>query len=96
MTHEPLRARGTECATERRFFHAVCCGLVPAVFNAANEQAVAAFLAGKLRFTDIPHILSGILEESDHVRGEPTGIPDVLSAEHWARARADELIAGTR
>ena len=67
-------------------------GLVPAVFNAANEQAVAAFLAGKLRFTDIPHILSGILEESDHVRGEPTGIPDVLAAESWARARADELI----
>jgi 1-deoxy-D-xylulose-5-phosphate reductoisomerase len=68
-------------------------GLVPAAFNAANEQAVAAFLAGKLRFTDIPSILSGILEESDHVRGEPTGIPDVLSAEGWARARADELIA---
>jgi 1-deoxy-D-xylulose-5-phosphate reductoisomerase len=68
-------------------------GLVPAVFNAANEQAVAAFLAGKLRFTDIPFILSGILEESDHVRGEPTGIPDVLAAEGWARARADELIA---
>lgn len=67
-------------------------GLVPAVFNAANEQAVAAFLAGKLRFTDIPDVLSGILEESDHVRGEPTGIPDVLSAEDWARARADELI----
>ena len=68
-------------------------GLVPAAFNAANEQAVAAFLAGKLRFTDIPHILSGILEESDHVRTEPTGIPDVLDAEQWARARAEEFIA---
>ena len=68
-------------------------GLVPAVFNAANEQAVAAFLAGNLSFTGISHILAGILDESDHVRSEPGSISDVLAAEHWARARADELIA---
>lgn len=68
-------------------------GLVPAVFNAANEQAVAAFLVGKLSFTGISHILAGILDESDHVRGEPGSISDVLGAQDWARARADELIA---
>ena len=68
-------------------------GLVPAVFNAANEQAVAAFLAGKLSFTGISHILMGILDESDHVRAEPNTISDVLAAEDWARARAEELIA---
>ena len=67
-------------------------GLVPAVFNAANEQAVAAFLAGKLSFTGISHILEGILEESGHVGAEPTSISDVLAAEEWARRRADELI----
>ena len=68
-------------------------GLVPAVFNAANEQAVAAFLAGKLPFTGISHILMGILDEADHVTAEPGSISDVLLAEEWARARADELIA---
>ncbi|MET3803490.1 1-deoxy-D-xylulose-5-phosphate reductoisomerase [Nakamurella sp. UYEF19] len=67
-------------------------GLVPAVFNAANEQAVAAFLTGKLPFTGISHILEGILDEADHVRAEPGSISDVLAAEDWARARADELI----
>ncbi|WP_407938079.1 1-deoxy-D-xylulose-5-phosphate reductoisomerase [Nakamurella panacisegetis] len=67
-------------------------GLVPAVFNAANEQAVAAFLAEKLSFTGISHVLAGILDESDHVRAEPSSISDVVSAEDWARARAEELI----
>ncbi len=73
-------------------------GLVPAVFNAANEQAVAAFLTGKLAFTDISHILEGILDEADHVRAEPGSISDVMAAEKWARVRADELIerAGRR
>lgn len=68
-------------------------GLVPAAFNAANEQAVAAFLAERLPFTGISALLARILEESDHVRAEPSSISDVLTAEDWARARADELIA---
>ncbi len=68
-------------------------GLVPAVFNAANEEAVAAFLAGRLSFTGISQVLAGILDEADHVRREPGSISDVLDAEDWARARADELIA---
>ena len=68
-------------------------GLVPAVFNAANEQAVAAVLAGRLSFVGISRILAGILDEADHVRREPGSISDVLAAEGWARARADELIA---
>ena len=67
-------------------------GLVPAVFNAANEQAVTAFLSEKLAFTGISHILASILDESDHVRAEPRDVSDVLAAEEWARARADELI----
>jgi 1-deoxy-D-xylulose-5-phosphate reductoisomerase len=65
---------------------------VPAVFNAANEQAVAAFLSQKLTFTGISHILMRILDEADHVRAEPNSISDVLAAEDWARSRADELI----
>lgn len=37
-------------------------GSAPAVFNAANECAVAAFLAGKFRFPDIPRAISSALE----------------------------------
>ncbi|WP_373298262.1 1-deoxy-D-xylulose-5-phosphate reductoisomerase [Nakamurella endophytica] len=68
-------------------------GLVPAAYNAANEEAVAAFLAGSLRFSDIPAILAGILEHADPLRTEPGALADVLEAESWARARAGELIA---
>ncbi len=71
-------------------------GLVPAAFNAANEQAVTGFLAGKLPFTGISAVLAGILEESDFLRAEPASLTDVLSAEQWARARADELMEGAR
>ena len=37
-------------------------GSAPAVFNAANECAVAAFLAGKIRFSDIPRAISSALD----------------------------------
>lgn len=37
-------------------------GSAPAVFNAANECAVAAFLAGKIRFADIPRAISSALD----------------------------------
>ena len=63
----------------------------PAVYNAANEQAVAAFLAGRIGFLEI-------VETVERVLGEHAGVttPDlgaVLNAERWARARADELLA---
>jgi 1-deoxy-D-xylulose-5-phosphate reductoisomerase len=38
-------------------------GAAPAVFNAANECAVAGFLAGKLAFMDIPRAISSALDE---------------------------------
>ena len=68
-------------------------GLVPAAYNAANEEAVAAFLAGHLSFTGISHVLQGILEGADGLRAEPGSVADVLEGERWARARAGELIA---
>lgn len=67
-------------------------GGVPTAFNAANEQAVAAFLSTKLSFRGLPAVLARILEESDSVRAEPGSVADVLKVEEWARARADELI----
>ncbi|MBW3068711.1 1-deoxy-D-xylulose-5-phosphate reductoisomerase [Actinomyces sp. 594] len=63
----------------------------PAVLNAANEQAVAAFLDGRLRWLDIVDIDAAVLEA--HCGQPEPGLDDVLAADAWARARADELIA---
>jgi 1-deoxy-D-xylulose-5-phosphate reductoisomerase len=67
-------------------------GTVPAVFNAANEECVAAFLAGRLPFLGIVDTLTVVVEE--HLRtayGNPRSVEDVLAAETWARARARDL-----
>ena len=66
---------------------------MPAAFNAANEEAVDAFRRGHLRFTGISDLLSGILDEADHVRSNPRDVHDVWATEDWARARAREIIA---
>lgn len=63
----------------------------PAVLNAANEQAVAAFLAGGLEWLDIVEIDAAVVGEHEGLSAP--GLDDVLAVETWARARADELIA---
>ncbi len=65
-------------------------GLLPAMFNAANEEAVAAFLAGRLPFTAIVDTVEKVLGEAPST-AEPTSVGDVLDAEFWARRRAREL-----
>jgi 1-deoxy-D-xylulose-5-phosphate reductoisomerase len=62
----------------------------PAVFNAANEQAVAAFHEGRIGFLDILDIVSAVVEA--HEPGELT-LDGVLEAERRARADADQRIA---
>jgi 1-deoxy-D-xylulose-5-phosphate reductoisomerase len=66
-------------------------GCVPAVLNAANEEAVAAFVAGALPFTGITDVLARVLDAADGWTGDPATVDDVLAAEAWARARAREL-----
>ncbi|SHL28405.1 1-deoxy-D-xylulose 5-phosphate reductoisomerase [Pseudonocardia thermophila] len=66
-------------------------GCVPAVFNAANEEAVAAFVAGRIRFTDITDVVERVIGAADGWRGDPATVDDVAAAEDWARARAREL-----
>ncbi|MGH3872128.1 MAG: 1-deoxy-D-xylulose-5-phosphate reductoisomerase [Pseudonocardiaceae bacterium] len=69
-------------------------GCVPAVFNAANEEAVTAFLDGRIRFCGIVDALEAVLGEAQGWRGDPTTVDDVLAAEDWARNRARELLSG--
>ena len=63
----------------------------PAVFNAANEEAVEAFHAGRIRFTDIVDTVAGVL--SEHPGSSGLTVESVLDAESWARARAHERLA---
>ncbi|MDR1710303.1 MAG: 1-deoxy-D-xylulose-5-phosphate reductoisomerase [Propionibacteriaceae bacterium] len=64
----------------------------PAVYNAANEVAVAAFCAGELGFAGIVDV---IRETLDGYAPTDTGTVDaVLGADSWARERAASLIAG--
>lgn len=63
----------------------------PAVYNAANEQAVDAFHDGKIGFLDILAIIEITLER--HVAPSVLSLEAVLEAETWARSTADSLIA---
>jgi len=61
----------------------------PAVFNAANEQAVLAFHAGRIRYLDIFDTIRSVVDR--HEAGE-LSLGGVLEAEQWARSEADRLL----
>ena len=69
-------------------------GTWPAVFNAANEEAVHAFHRRELGFTQIVDLVAEVVDEHRGTR-EPA-LDDVLEAERWARARAGERVARAR
>ncbi|TDD83216.1 1-deoxy-D-xylulose-5-phosphate reductoisomerase [Actinomadura darangshiensis] len=66
-------------------------GTVPAVYNAANEECVDAFRAGRLPFLGIVDTIARVVEE--HGSGTPGDLTldDVLAADGWARSRTREL-----
>lgn len=73
--------------------HAVAASAThPAVVNAANEECVAAFLAGRLRFPGILDTVERVLDEHEGVPADRVRLADVLEAEEWARRRARQLI----
>jgi len=65
-------------------------GAAPAVLNAANEVAVAAFLAGKIGFTRIALTVERTLSRT--LLPAPASLDDVLAVDREARVRADELL----
>jgi len=65
---------------------------LPAVYNAANEECVAAFVAGRLPFLGIVDTLERVLEAAPGF-AEPSTVEEVLAAESWARAQAQQMIA---
>jgi 1-deoxy-D-xylulose-5-phosphate reductoisomerase len=64
----------------------------PAIYNAANEECVAAFTAGQIPFTAIVDTVERVLVGAPDY-AEPGTVEDVLAAESWSRAHARELIA---
>ncbi len=67
-------------------YHAARCGgIVPAVMNAANEMAVAAYLAGGGRFVDIFHTVGRAVEQAAAI-AEPT-LADIIAADTEIRLR---------
>jgi 1-deoxy-D-xylulose-5-phosphate reductoisomerase len=61
-------------------------GTAPAVFNAANEVCVEAFLAGRLAFPDIVDTVGAVMQRHNVPSKEQTlTIDDVLEADAWAR-----------
>jgi 1-deoxy-D-xylulose-5-phosphate reductoisomerase len=91
LTFEPVRA---ECF--RAFTLGVAAGraggTAPAVFNAANEVAVAAFLQGELTFLGIGDAVEEAL--SAWSGGEASTLEDVLHADAWARRVTENLVRG--
>ena len=63
----------------------------PAVYNAANEQAVEAFHAGRLGFNQIVDLIERVVDA--HEPEAQLSLESVLRAETWARDRADAQIA---
>lgn len=63
----------------------------PAVYNAANEQAVEAFHQGKISFLQIVEIIERVVDV--HTAEAELSLDSVLRAEKWARDHADALMA---
>jgi 1-deoxy-D-xylulose-5-phosphate reductoisomerase len=66
-------------------------GTAPAVVNAADEIAVAAFLAGQIPFTGIPSLIEAALDSRDS-HSAADSIHAILEADSWARAFARDWI----
>ncbi len=67
-------------------------GTAPCILNAANEVAVAAFLAGELPFSGIAEVVAGALEQIEAIR--PSHFEDLFDADAAARAAAMTIAAG--
>jgi 1-deoxy-D-xylulose-5-phosphate reductoisomerase len=93
-TFEPLDA-AVFPAVELARFAGQRGGCLTAVYNAANEEAAEAFLAGRLSFPSIVRTVADVLHAADQWAAEPATVEEVLEAQDWARAAAQRLIRRT-
>jgi 1-deoxy-D-xylulose-5-phosphate reductoisomerase len=68
-------------------------GAAPAWLSAANEVAVEAFLAGRIRWSDIAGVVEAVLDRYDTDAVVPATVHDVVEADRIARLHANEVLA---
>lgn len=68
-------------------------GATPAILNAANEIAVAAFLAGRIAFPDIARLVEAVCAQAAPDTEAPEDIAAALAIDHDARVRAQALLS---
>jgi 1-deoxy-D-xylulose-5-phosphate reductoisomerase len=66
-------------------------GSMPAVLNAANEQAVALFLAEQISFLDIPKVIEKVCDNHRVDFNLTPSLDDILAADIWARKMVLEI-----
>ncbi len=66
-------------------------GCLPAVLNAANEEAVALFLDEKIKFLDIPKVIEKTCDRFDSQNVKNPNLDDILEADAWGRRSVIEL-----
>ena len=62
------------------------------IYNAANEEAAAAFLSGRIHFPEIVDVVGEILGESSQFAGVVSTLDEILAVEGEARRRANARI----
>jgi 1-deoxy-D-xylulose-5-phosphate reductoisomerase len=67
-------------------------GCMTAVYNAANEEAAEAFLAGRIGFPAIVKTIADVVHAADQWAVSPANVDEVLDAQRWAREKAKRLI----
>jgi len=65
-------------------------GNMPCILNAANEVAVAAFLQNRIRFMDIPRLVSRVMESTPHISN--VTLHDLVETNTEARDRATDVL----
>jgi 1-deoxy-D-xylulose-5-phosphate reductoisomerase len=71
-------------------------GTMPAVMNAANEQAVALFLEERVHFLDIPRLIEVVCDRHRADLHPSPGLDDVLAVDAWARRAVLEAAPALR
>jgi 1-deoxy-D-xylulose-5-phosphate reductoisomerase len=69
-------------------------GTYPAALCGADEIAVQQFLAGQIKFTDIPKLVEQVLDK--HKATTRPTLEEILAADDWARERVMQLAAGDK
>ncbi len=69
-------------------------GTMPCCLNAANEELVAGFLAGRVRFVDIPGHIETVMQR--HRNSVPRSLEDLFETDGWSRAAARDLISASQ